>query len=169
MRKTSQILAVAMLSAAVAACGGAKNDTSASGDEAAAPAATEAAPADSAAATDTATASDAATTTEAAAETTAADAAPKAFAICKTCHSVEKGKNMIGPSLFAVYGTKAAEVAGYNFSDAMKKSGLTWDDATLDTYLANPMKVVPGTKMTYAGQPDEAKRQAIIAYLKTLK
>ena len=52
---------------------------------------------------------------------------------------------------------------------AMKNANLTWDDKTLDTYLSNPMKVVPGTKMTYAGLADPEQRKAIIAYLKTLK
>ena len=51
----------------------------------------------------------------------------------------------------------------------MKKANLTWDDKTLDEYLTNPMKVVPGTKMTYAGLADPAQRKAIIEYLKTLK
>lgn len=158
MKTVTQILAVAALSLSLAACGGSKDEA---GDEAAAPAAgeTTAAAADTAAPAETASA----------AATTGADGAPLAFAICKTCHSPEKGKNLIGPSLFAVYGTKAGEVPGYTFSDAMKKSGLTWDDATLDTYLTNPMKMVPGTKMTYAGQPDAAKRKELIAYLKSLK
>jgi len=98
-----------------------------------------------------------------------ANAAPSAFAICKSCHSVEQGKTVIGPSLFAIVGTKAGGVAGYSSSPAMKASGLTWDDATLDAYLAGPMKTVPGTRMTYAGQADPAKRAEIIAYLKTLK
>lgn len=157
MKTVTQILAVAALSLSLAACGGSKDEA---GDEAAAPAAGE-----TTAAADTAAPAE----TASAAATTGADGAPLAFAICKTCHSPEKGKNLIGPSLFAVYGTKAGEVPGYTFSDAMKKSGLTWDDATLDTYLTNPMKMVPGTKMTYAGQPDAAKRKELIAYLKSLK
>ena len=76
---------------------------------------------------------------------------------------------MVGPSLFGVFGTKAGEVAGFNFSPAMKASGLTWDEATLDEYLAGPMKKVPGTKMTYAGQADAAKRKELIEYIKSLK
>lgn len=76
---------------------------------------------------------------------------------------------MVGPSLFGIVGTKAGEVAGFTFSPAMKASGLTWDEATLDEYLAAPMKKVPGTKMTYAGQSDPAKRKELIEYLKALK
>jgi cytochrome c len=140
----ARIVLVSGLALALAACGGAKQPEPAAADNAQAPATT-------------------ATTTA------AANAAPAAFAICKSCHSVEKGKTMIGPSLFGIMGTKAGEIPGYTFSAAMKASGLTWDDATLDAFLTSPMKTVPGTRMTYAGQPDAAKRAEIIAYLKTLK
>lgn len=99
----------------------------------------------------------------------AADVKPAAFAQCAACHSVEPGKMGIGPSLAGVYGTKSGAIAGYAFSEAMKDAKLTWDDATLDKYLAAPAKVVPGTKMTYAGLADPAARAAIITYLKTLK
>ena len=54
-------------------------------------------------------------------------------------------------------------------SEPMKLAGLTWDDATLDAYLTNPAKVVPGTKMTYPGMADPAKRKDVIAFMKTLK
>ncbi len=50
----------------------------------------------------------------------------------------------------------------------MKASGLKWDDATLDAYLADPQKIVPGTKMSFGGIKDAAKRKAVIEYLKTL-
>ncbi len=99
----------------------------------------------------------------------AADAKPAAYAQCAACHSVEPGKHGIGPSLHGVYGTKAGDIPGYAFSDKLKASGLTWDDATLDKWLSGPMKLVPGTKMSYAGMSDPAKRAEIIAYLKTLK
>ena len=94
---------------------------------------------------------------------------PASFAQCAACHAVEPGKHGIGPSLAGVYGTKAGELAGYAFSDKLKASGLTWDDATLDQWLAGPMKMVPGTKMTYAGLSDPAKRKELIEYMKTLK
>jgi cytochrome c len=102
-------------------------------------------------------------------ETAAADAKPAAFAQCAACHSVEPGKNGVGPSLAGVYGTKSGEVVGYAFSEAMKNAKLTWDDATLDTYLTAPMKTIPGTKMSYGGMSDAAQRKAVIDYLKTLK
>ncbi|MEJ6011270.1 c-type cytochrome [Novosphingobium aquae] len=95
--------------------------------------------------------------------------APAAFAQCATCHAIKPGVNAVGPSLFAVYGRKAATGPAYAYSEAMKASGLTWDDATLDSYLTAPMKHVPGTKMTYAGMADAAKRKEVIEFLKTLK
>lgn len=120
------------------------------------------------------TASTAASATPAATDTgtvttAAAGAAPAAFAQCAACHSTEKGKMGVGPSLAGVYGTKSGEITGYAFSDAMKGANLTWDDKTLDEYLSNPMKMVPGTKMTFAGLTDPAQRKDVIAYLKTLK
>ncbi|MDF8332900.1 c-type cytochrome [Novosphingobium cyanobacteriorum] len=101
--------------------------------------------------------------------TAAANAAPPAFGICKSCHAIEPGKTLIGPSLAGIYGAKAGDMQGYQASPALKAANLTWDEATLDKWLANPMALVPGTRMTYAGQTDPAKRQQIIAYLKTLK
>jgi cytochrome c len=94
---------------------------------------------------------------------------PASFMQCATCHAVEKGKHGVGPSLAGIFGTKAGDVAGYTFSEPMKASGLTWDEKTLDSYLTNPMKMVPGTKMTFAGMPDAAKRKEVIDYIKTLK
>src|SRR6476660_9398854 len=77
------------------------------------------------------------------------------FAKCQVCHSIEAGVNKIGPSLHGVYGRKAGTLAGYNYTDAMKNSGFTWDEKTLDTYLTNPRKVVPGTRMVFVGLPKE--------------
>ncbi|MBA4161457.1 MAG: cytochrome C [Novosphingobium sp.] len=94
---------------------------------------------------------------------------PASFVQCATCHAVEKGKHGVGPSLAGIYGAKAGDVAGYAFSEPIKASGLTWDDKTLDAYLTNPMKMIPGTKMTYPGMPDPAKRKELIDYIKTLK
>ncbi|MFG1414247.1 hypothetical protein V5G24_24455 [Xanthobacter sp. VTT E-85241] len=64
---------------------------------------------------------------------------------------------------------KAGSVAGYQYSAAMKNSGLTWDEATLSKYLANPKSIVPGSKMAFAGLKRPEDVTAVIAYLKTLK
>lgn len=102
----------------------------------------------------------------------AAPAAPKVaatpppmFAVCAACHSVEKGKDGLGPSLAGVFGSKAG-TGSFEFSSAMVGSGLTWDAATLDRYLENPRGVVPGTTMAYNGLKNEAQRKAIVEYLK---
>ena len=79
------------------------------------------------------------------------------------------GKNGVGPSLANIVGEKAAAVPGYNFSPAMKASNLTWDAATLDAYLADPQKVVPGNKMPFPGLKTERERSAVIALLTNTK
>jgi cytochrome c len=92
-----------------------------------------------------------------------------AFAsICALCHTAEKGHNNIGPSLYGVVGRKAGTAPGFSYSKAMLASGITWDPDTIDVFITAPKARVPGTKMPYAGLKDATKRQAIIAYLKTL-
>jgi len=98
----------------------------------------------------------------------AATEPPAAFAICGACHSVERGEHGIGPSLAGVFGAKSASKPGFEYSEAMESSDLTWNQATLDRFLANPMGVVPGTMMVYPGLKDASQRQAVIAYLKGL-
>ncbi|MFC4256946.1 c-type cytochrome [Altererythrobacter xixiisoli] len=118
------------------------------------------------------TAASAAATPAARASATAAPVAaagpPPAFAQCSVCHKVGPGENGLGPSLANVFNAKAGDVAGFTFSNAMKESGLTWNQATLDEYLRDPRKVVPGTTMAFGGVKDDARRQAIIDYLKSL-
>jgi cytochrome c len=98
-----------------------------------------------------------------------AKAGEKAFVQCKACHNVVAGKNGVGPSLAGVVGRKAASVAGFNYSAAMKAKGVSWTEANLDTYLTKPAAYVKGTRMAFAGIPDAKKRKDVIAYLKTLK
>lgn len=97
-----------------------------------------------------------------------AGAPPAAFARCATCHSVEPGRNGIGPSLAGVFGAPAAHEATFAYSQAMRRSGLTWDAATLDAYLADPRGLVPGTKMAFAGERSAKERAAIVEYLEGL-
>ena len=87
---------------------------------------------------------------------------------CGICHSVQPGRNQVGPSLAGIVGRKAGQVPGFHYSPANKNSGLTWDEATLDRYLASPSTVVPHTIMTYGGLKDADKRANLIAYLATL-
>jgi cytochrome c len=97
------------------------------------------------------------------------EAGKSEFKKCALCHTTEAGKNKIGPSLFGVVGRKAASLDNYNYSEAMKKFDHAWNAETLDTYLADPRAVVPGTKMIFPGIKDEKERQDVIAYLETLK
>lgn len=87
------------------------------------------------------------------------------FKKCQACHSMQPGKNMLGPSLAGIVGTKAGEVPHYSFSPAMKKSGLTWTPEKLDAYLADPQKVVPGNKMPFPGLKTAEDRTDVIAFL----
>ncbi len=149
MRRLAQASAASALAALLAACGSPSGDETAPG-----PSTETAAPAEATAVASTASAS---------------NAPPAAFMQCRSCHAINPGQHGVGPSLAGVFGTKAGDIAGYMFSDALKGSNLTWDEATLDKWIAGPAKLVPGTKMTFAGIPDAAKRNEIIDYIKTLK
>lgn len=85
---------------------------------------------------------------------------------CKVCHQIGEGaKNFVGPELNGLIGRKTGAVEGYSYSDANKNSGITWDEAKLNEYLASPKTVIPGTKMIFAGLPKENDRANLVAYL----
>lgn len=94
---------------------------------------------------------------------------PAAFLQCRSCHTLEPGRNLIGPSLHGVVGRRAASDLRFVYSNALKASGLTWDEKTLDAWLAGPTKLVPGSKMIFTGMPDAGKRQEVIDYLAAQK
>ena len=94
-----------------------------------------------------------------------AAAGEKAFAPCKACHAF--GKNGAGPDLAGVVGRKAGSHEGFSYSDALKNSGITWDEASLKEWIKDPKAKVPGNKMTYAGIKDEKKLDDVVAYLKS--
>lgn len=88
------------------------------------------------------------------------------YQACAACHSIDE--NDVGPKHRGVFGRRAGSVADYNYSPALKRSGITWDDATLDRWLVNPSALVPGTKMFF--KIDDAQARAdLIAYLKEQK
>lgn len=87
---------------------------------------------------------------------------------CAMCHSNQPGGQGIGPSLAGVYGKPAASQPGYDFSRALKNAHLTWNDATLNKFLAGPQAMVPGTKMTFEGVDNAQARADVIAYIASL-
>ncbi|WP_295639360.1 c-type cytochrome [Novosphingobium sp.] len=94
----------------------------------------------------------------------AADSGAQVFkSQCAICHSGAKGA--IGPSLAGVVGRHAGSAPGFNYSPAMKQSGLVWTPAALKLYIAEPAKTVKGNRMPYAGLKDPAKLDAVVAYL----
>ena len=100
----------------------------------------------------------------------AAEAAPATFNNhCRTCHSVKEGDNRLGPSLHKIVGAKAGSSSAYpNYSQGLKSSGVTWDEATLDKFIENPDQVVPNNNMKpYKGIGDPAIRKQIIDFLKS--
>ena len=102
----------------------------------------------------------------------AAETAPAAFNNhCRTCHSVKEGDNRLGPSLHKVYGAKAGSSAAYaGYSQGLKSSGITWDEATLDKFIENPEQVIPNNNMKpYKGIGDAAVRKQILDFLKSQK
>jgi cytochrome c len=102
----------------------------------------------------------------AAAQAQDAEAGKAVFNQCRACHAVGEGaKNQVGPMLNGIVGRKSGSVEGFNYSEAMKGSGLTWDEATLAAYLTNPKEKVPGNKMVFAGIKDETKLKDLLAYL----
>jgi nitrite reductase (NO-forming) len=94
-----------------------------------------------------------------------AEAGRQVYKKCQACHSLEPGKNGVGPSLAGIIGQKAASVANYNYSPAMKAANITWDAATLNRYLLDPQRTLPGNKMPFPGLKTDTERNALIAYL----
>lgn len=174
-RKTSLLASAFFVVVSASACGGGGSSSEGGGttaNSAEAPAA----------ATNTAAATPAAAPAAPAADDTATVSGAKladftgdpakgeaVFIQCKTCHVTEAGVNRIGPSLHGVVGRKASTVAGYAYSEANHNSGITWTPEKLFQYLENPQRVVPGTKMAFAGIADPQKRADLIAWLGTQK
>lgn len=103
-----------------------------------------------------------------AAQAADAEAGKSVFGKCKACHQTGPGaKNAVGPHLDDVFGRKAGSLTDFKYSDALKNSGLTWDEASLHEWLKDPKKKVPGNKMVFMGLKDDADIDNLIAFLKT--
>ena len=86
------------------------------------------------------------------------------YARCQACHALAQDR--VGPHHCGLLGRRAGSVPGFAYSQAMKDSRITWDEKTLNQFLSGPLKLVPGTSMTYDGVPDAKDRADLIAYLR---
>jgi cytochrome c len=176
MKRTTLLSAIALASlVTVSACGGgagadgaapAEETTAAEAPAAEAPAEEAAPAAEEAPAADAAAAG---ATASFAGMTTDVKAGEKVFALCRSCHVLEEGVNRVGPSLYNVVGRKSGSVAGFNYSDANKNSGVTWTTDVLFEYLEDPKGFMPGTKMAFPGIKKAEDRANLIAYLESTK
>ena len=106
-------------------------------------------------------------TTQAARAEGDATAGEHVFRLCMPCHSVGPGaKNKVGPELNGLDGRHSGSAPGYSYSEANKKSGVTWYERTFKEYIKDPRGKIPGTKMTFSGIKEEKDISNLWAYLK---
>ncbi|MEO1203834.1 MAG: cytochrome c family protein, partial [Pseudomonadota bacterium] len=92
------------------------------------------------------------------------------FNQCKVCHSAEAGAaNLTGPNLYGVVGRPAASTEGFAYSPVLRNSGITWDEQTLDEFLASPLTYLPNNRMAFGGVTNEEDRRAVVCLLTTLR
>ena len=87
------------------------------------------------------------------------------FNKCKACHADDEPKNKVGPHLVGIFGRPAGSVEDFRYSDAMKESGVTWNEETIAAYLADPRGYIKGNRMAFAGLKEEEIAD-LLAYLK---
>jgi cytochrome c len=89
----------------------------------------------------------------------------KLFEECAACHKLEPTGESVGPDLHGLFGRKAGEGADFRYSPALKRSGIAWNEQSIDKFIADPQAAVPGNRMPFAGIADAAARADLIAYL----
>jgi cytochrome c len=91
------------------------------------------------------------------------------FQVCASCHSVEPGMQLTGPSLAHLWGRRAASAQGFHrYSEALQRSGIVWNEQSLDRWLADPQAMVPGTAMAFPGLRNSQERADVVAYLRAV-
>ena len=91
-----------------------------------------------------------------------------AFLRCAACHALQADElGKVGPNLRGTLGRAAAQVPGFSYSEALRKAGLIWNDATLKRWIQDPASLVPGTSMTYANTLTETEIHALVVFLKS--
>ena len=98
-----------------------------------------------------------------------AHAQPRVFEVCIACHSGKDDGKDVGPSLVGVFGRKAGSREDFRYSRPLARSGITWDERSLDAFLKGPDQFIPGTRMPFEGIASDAERGEVIRYLQTLK
>ncbi len=92
----------------------------------------------------------------------------RAFQACAACHTLQSGRHMTGPSLAGIWGRKAGSIEDFRrYSPALRSAGIVWNEQTLDAWLADPKSLIPGNRMTFAGQKNQRVRADLIAFLKS--
>ena len=93
-----------------------------------------------------------------------------AFRACTACHSLEPNRNMTGPSLAELWNRKAGSLSSFTrYSPAIKSADIVWNDKTLDEWLKDPQRLIPGNTMTFPGIKDAGQRADLLAFLKACK
>lgn len=96
-----------------------------------------------------------------------ADHGKALFVECASCHALNAGGDGVGPGLKGLFGRKSGSLEDFRYSAGMRRANITWNAQTLDAYLTDPQKEVPGNRMPYSGMPSASDRADLIAYLQT--
>jgi cytochrome c len=92
------------------------------------------------------------------------------FRQCRACHAVgPDARNLVGPALNGLEGRKSGTIEGYDYSEANKKAGITWNETSFKVYIKDPIARIPGTKMQFVGVKNDKDIADLWAFLKQFK